>query len=180
VRNLKENISLSEAEKSLTQNRFREARDHFRTVIDQHREDPFELLTLGEQAFNDGDLRSAELSFTYAKEIPEVATRADQGLSRVLEQRKKAHRFVERGDAQWKVSKTIAMDEYKQALIADPQNPKAYLGLYKLAMSAKDDEKALEYAKCFLEAADDNNPARRQVEDDISKIKANIRKKKSR
>lgn len=180
AKDLKENISLSEAEKSLTQNRFREARDHFRNVIDAHREDPFELLTLGEQAFNDGDLRSAELSFTYAKEIPEVATRADQGLSRVLEQRKKAQRYVERGDAQWRVSKTIAMDEYKQALIADPQSPKAYLGLYKLAMSAKDYEKALEYAKGFLEAADDNNPARREVEDDISKLKSDIRRKKSK
>lgn len=179
VRDLKENISLSEAEKSLTQNRFREARDHFRTVIDQHREDPFELLTLGEQAFNDGDLRSAELSFTYAKEIPEVATRADQGISRVAEQRKKAQRFVERGEAQWKTT-AIAMDEFKQALIADPQSARAYLGLYKLHMRVKEYEKALEYAKGFLEAADDNNPARRQVEDDISKLKAEIRRKKSK
>jgi hypothetical protein len=179
VRNLKENISLSEAEKSLTQNRFREAAGHFRTVIEQHRDDPFELLTLGEQAFNDGDLRSAELAFTYAKDIPEVAPRADQGMSRVLEQRKKAQRFVERGEAQWKTT-GIAIDEFKQALIADPQSARAYLGLYKLHMRLKEYDKALEYAKSFLEAADDNNPARRQVEDDISKLKSELRKRKSK
>src|SRR6202021_2769842 len=37
---LQENIELSEAEKALAKNHFRDARKHFNSVIENHREDP--------------------------------------------------------------------------------------------------------------------------------------------
>jgi tetratricopeptide (TPR) repeat protein len=175
ARDLQENIQLSEAEKSLAQNHFREARQHFTTVINAHRDDAYDLLTLGEQAFNDGDLRSAEQAYTFAKEIPEVASRADQGISKITSSRNEAARQTKLGDATRNIPE-VAMDHYKQALIADPQYHAAYLGLYTLFNGKKqaDPEKALNYAICFLESTDDANPQRKQVENDINKLKARL------
>ncbi len=73
----KKNIELSEAENALAKNHFRDARKHFNSVIEIHRDDAYGLLTLGEQAFNDGDLTAAEQAYDYAKEIPEVTPRAE-------------------------------------------------------------------------------------------------------
>ena len=178
MRDLKEKIQLSEAEKALTQNRFREARQLFNQVITQHKEQPYELLTLGEQCFNDGDLSSAQLAYTYAKELSEVAPRAEQGISKIVTQRNEAKRQVKLGNATEKLPE-VAIDHYRQALIVDPQHPPAFFGLYKmLSRTKKDDEKAIDYATSFLEAAEDSNPLRNEVEDDLSKLKKRVEKQK--
>lgn len=174
AKNLEENIQLSEAEKALAQNRFREARQLFTTVINSHRDDPYDLLTLGEQAYNDGDLKAAEQAFTYAKEIPEVAPRAEQGISKIVTQRNEAKRQTKLGDATWKLPE-VAIDHYKQALIADPQYPNAYYGLYTLfSRTEKEPERAIDNAVCFLEAADDANPHRQEVEGALVRLKKRV------
>jgi cytochrome c-type biogenesis protein CcmH/NrfG len=179
AKNLQENIELSEAEKALTQKRFRDARQHFSAVINNHRDSAYDLLTLGEQAFNDGDLSAAEQAFTYAKEIPEVASRGEQGLSKISSQKSEADRQTKLGDATWKQPE-VAEDHYKQALIADPQSANAYYGLYSIyAKSSKSDpDRALNYASAFLEAAEDSNPLRQEVESYIVKLKKQIGKPK--
>ncbi len=177
AKNLKEKIQLSEAEKALTQNRFREARQIFSQVINTHKEEPYELLTLGEQAFNDGDLKSAEQAFTYAREISEVAPRAEQGISKIVSQRNEAVRQVKLGDATLKIPE-VAVDHYKQALIADPQYPEAYYGLFNLFYRTKNEtDKAIDYALCFLEASDEENPLRKEVETNLSKLKKSRKEK---
>lgn len=173
VSNLQEGIELNEGEKALAQNRFREARQHFQTVINNHKDSGFDLLTLGEQAFYDGDLRSAEQAFSFAKEIPEVAPRAEQGINKIVTQRNEAARQTKLGDATRTIPE-VAVDHYKQALIADPQYPLAYYGLFNVYGKSKksfDPEQAINYATCFLEAADDNNPYRKEVEDSVETLK---------
>ncbi|MDX2106321.1 MAG: tetratricopeptide repeat protein [Candidatus Melainabacteria bacterium] len=177
AKNLKEKIQLSEAEKALTQNRFREARQIFSQVINTHKEEPYELLTLGEQAFNDGDLKSAEQAFTYARELPDVAPRAEQGISKIVSQRNEAVRQTKLGDATLKIPE-VAVDHYKQALIADPQYPEAYYGLFNLFYRTKNEtDKAIDYALCFLEASDEENPLRKEVETNLSKLKKSRKEK---
>jgi len=176
VKNLTDNIQLSEAEKALSEERprFREARQLFSQVITTHKEEPYELLTLGDQAYHDGDLKSAEEAFGYAKEINEVAPRAEQGISKIVNQRNEAKRHTDLANATWKIPE-IAIDHYKQALIADPQNSNAYYGLYKLYFRLKkDDKKAIDYAHTYLEAAEDNDPLRREVEDDLSRMNKRV------
>jgi tetratricopeptide (TPR) repeat protein len=166
VTSLQESMELNEGEKALAQNRFREARQHFQTVIVNHKDSPYDLLTLGEQAFYDGDLKSAEQAFTFAKEITEVQPRAEQGINKIINQRNEAARQTKLGDATRTIPE-VAVDHYKQALIADPQYPNAYYGLFSVYGKNKksmDPEQAINYALCFLEAADDNNPNRKEVE----------------
>jgi tetratricopeptide (TPR) repeat protein len=167
TKNLQENIELSEAEKANAQNHFHDGRQHFATVINNHKGDAFDLLTLGEQAFNDGDLSSAQLAFTYAKEIPEVTSRAEAGLSKISSQRSEATRQTKLGDAMEKVPE-VAIDHYKQALTADPQCSSAYFGLFRMTEKT-DAEKAKSYANAFLETAEDNNPNRKDVEAYLAK-----------
>lgn len=183
AKNLKENISLSEGAKAMSQGRYKEARQHYSEVINTHRDEPYELLTLGEQCFNDGDLKAAEQAFTYAKELPEVAPRAEQGISKISNQRNEALRHTQLGDAALKRKiPEIALDHYKQALIADPEFANAYYGLYNLY--AKSDQqnadKAMEYATSFLETAEENNPNRKEVEDAVSKLRKRHDKGKSK
>lgn len=178
VKNLTEKIQLSEAEKALSEQppRFREARQLFLAVITTHKDEPYELLSLGEQACNDGDLKSAEEAFGYAKEINEVAPRAEQGISKIVNLRNEAKRHTELANATWKLPE-IAIDHYRQALIADPQHPDAYYGLYKLYYRLKkDDKKAVDYAHTYLEASDDNDPLRKEVEDDLSRMNKRLQK----
>ncbi len=172
AKDLQENIQLTEAEKALSQNKFREARQLLSQVINNHKDDPYELLTLGEQAFNDGDLSAAQQAYTYAKEISEVAPRAEQGLDKIISQRNEAARQTKLGDAT-RTMPEVALDHYKQALIADPQFADAYYGLFSLYGKVKkpDFDKALNYAQCFLEAADDSNPQRKDVEMTTAKLK---------
>ncbi|MBX9670322.1 MAG: tetratricopeptide repeat protein [Candidatus Obscuribacterales bacterium] len=182
AKNLNDKIQLSEAEKALAESppRFREARQLFSQVITNHKEEPYELLSLGEQAFNDGDLKSAEEAYGYAKEINEVSPRAEQGISKITNQRNEAKRHTELGNATWKLPE-VAIDHYKQALIHDPQHPDAYYGLYKLYFRLKkDDNKAVDYAHTFLEASDDNDPLRKEVEDDLSRLKKRVQKENSK
>lgn len=181
TKNLQENIQLSEAEKALSQSKFKEARKIFDTVINAHRDDPYELLTLGEQAFNDGDLRSAETAYTFAKQMPEVEPRAEQGLSKIVSQRNEAARQTKLGDATWKMP-DVAIDHYKQALIADPQYPSAYYGLYALFSRGEKQEPqaAIDNAICFLEAADNTNPLRPEVENNLSRLQKRVEKSKSK
>jgi tetratricopeptide (TPR) repeat protein len=181
AKQLEQNIELSEAEKALSQGHFREASDHFSKVIGQHHEDPYELLTLGEQAFNDGDLAAAEQAFNLAKDVPEIAPRAEQGLSRIATQRSEALRQTKLGDATWSLPE-VAVDHYKQALIADPQNADAYYGLFCLTNKTSDNDpkKAVTYGESFLEAADDSNPHRRTVESTLERLKKSPEKKKSK
>ena len=150
TKGLQENIELSEAEKSLAKNHFRDARRHFVNVIDNHRDDPYGLLTLGEQAFNDGDLTAAEHAYSYAKEIPEVIPKAEQGMSKIVGQRNEAARQTKLGDATWKLP-DVAIDHYKQALIADPQYPSAYYGLYSMFSKTRkaNPELAISNGLCF-------------------------------
>lgn len=173
VTSLQESIELNEGEKALSQNRFREARQHFQTVIVNHKDNPYDLLTLGDQAYYDGDLKSAEQAFNFAKEITEVAPRAEQGINKIMNQRNEAARHTKLGDATRTIPE-VAVDHYKQALIADPQYPNAYYGLFSVYGKNKkslDPEQAINYAVCFLEAADDNNPNRREVEMTMEKLK---------
>jgi tetratricopeptide (TPR) repeat protein len=184
AKDLQENIELNEGEKALAQSHFREARQHFSQVINTHRDDPYNLLTLGEQAFNDGDLKSAEQAYTYAKEIPEVASRADQGLSKIITQRNEASRQTKLGDATRQIPE-VAVDHYKQALIADPQYPNAYYGLFTLFGKGKKPDpeqadKAINYALAFLEASDEANPQRKEVEMDLDKLKKKLDKEKGK
>jgi tetratricopeptide (TPR) repeat protein len=185
VKNVQEGIQLSEAEKALAQNRFKEARAQFSQVISSHKDDPYDLLTLGEQAFNDGDLRSAEQAYTLAKAIPEIAPRAEQGLSKIISQRAEAQRQTGLGDATRGIPE-VALDHYKQALIADPQCQEAYYGLFSLysAKSKKPDreklEQAINYGQTFLEAADDSNAHRKDVEAAIPRIQGQMEKIKKK
>lgn len=173
TKNLQDSIQLSEAEKALSQNRFRDAREKFTNVINNHRDDPYELLNLGEQAYNDGDFKAAEQAFTYAKELPEVAPRAEQGISKIVTQRNEAQRQTRLGDATQKLPE-VAMDHYRQALIADPQHSNAFYGLYILSSRGPDTEQAFKNANCFLEAADDADPLRREVEANLAKLKKRV------
>ena len=170
--NLTENIKLNEAEKALSQKKFREARKLVQPVIELHKSDPYQLLTLGEQCFNDGDFKSAEQAYNYAKEMPEVAPRAEQGLSKISSQREEAARYTKLGDATWSLPE-VAVDNYKHALIHDPQYPPAYYGLFGLFTKSKnpDSDRALENGTAFLEAADDSNTYRKEVEQSMEKLR---------
>jgi len=181
AKGLQENIELSEAEKALAKNHFRDARKHFNNVIENHRDDPYGLLTLGEQAFNIGDLTAAEQAYDYAKEIPEVTPRAEQGISKIATQRNEAARQTKLGDATLALP-DVAIDHYKQALIADPQYPSAYYGLYSIFIKRGQSNPQLAIANglCFLEAADDNNSQRQEVEDTVSKLQKRLDEPKSR
>ncbi|MCC7529455.1 MAG: tetratricopeptide repeat protein [Candidatus Melainabacteria bacterium] len=180
AKKLQEDIQLNEAEKALTQKRFRDGREIFAQVINTHRDDAYDLLTIGELAFNDGDLRSAETAYTYAKEINEVTNRAEQGISKIQSQRNEAARQTKLGDATWKIPE-VAIDHYNQALIHDPQYPAAYYGLFSLFTKTEreDSDKAIDYATAFLEAADDANPLRKEVEANLAKLKKQPKKSKS-
>lgn len=179
---LQEKVDLAEAEKALTQKQFRDAGRYFRKVIDKHKEDAFQLLTLAEQAFNDGDLKTAELAYSYAREIPEVAPRAEQGISKITSQRKEAERQVKLGDATEKKLPDVAEDHYKQSLIADPQGADAYYNLFFLYMKEKKDsiEPTIEYGENFLEASEDSDNRRQQVEKLLFKLKERLRKENSK
>lgn len=168
----KEKQLLSEAESNLTQYKFKDARKCFSSVIAEHKDQPYELISLGEQCFNDGDFQSAEQAYSLAKEIPEVAPRAEQGMSRIVTQRNEASRQTKLGDATWKLP-AVAIDHYKQALIADPQYPDAYYGLFSMFTRGEnpEPEKAHENAVRFLEAADESNPLRQEVEGGLMKMK---------
>jgi tetratricopeptide (TPR) repeat protein len=179
AKDLQENIKLSEAEKDLASNHFKDARQLLGTIISTHKDDPYELMTLGDQAFSDGDLRSAEQAYTSAKEIPEVAPRAEQGLSKIVSQRNEADRQTKLGGATTTLPE-VALDHYKQALIADPQSADAYYGLYTLyAKSRKPDlEKAINYATLFLEAASDDNEQKDEVQGNLEKMKQRLSRTK--
>ena len=172
AKEFKEKKLLSEAESHLNKHEFRSAQKCFISVISEHKDEPYELISLGEQAFNDGDFQSAEQAYALAKEIPEVAPRAEQGMSRIGTQRNEAARQTKLGDATWKLP-DVAIDHYKQALIADPQHPNAYYGLFSMFTKGDkpDPNRALENAQYFLEAADDSNPLRQEVESGLMKLK---------
>ncbi|MBS1954915.1 MAG: tetratricopeptide repeat protein [Cyanobacteria bacterium SZAS-4] len=172
AKDFKEKKTLSEAESAYSQHHFKEARQLISSVIVDHKDEPYELMSLGEQAFNDGDYQSAEKAYSFAKEIPEVAPRAEQGMSRIVTQRNEASRQTKLGDATWKLP-AVAIDHYKQALIADPQYPDAYYGLYSMFTKGEnpDPEKAHENALNFLEAADESHPLRQEVESGMMKLK---------
>ncbi len=179
AKSLQENIELSEAEKSLAKNHFRDARQHFTNVIKNHRQDAYGLLTLGEQAFNDGDLTAAQQAYDFAKEIPEVAPRAEQGLSKIVTQRNEAARQTKLGDATARMP-DVAIDHYQQALIADPQYPSAYYGLFSMFTKSNraDPKLAISNGLCFLEAAEDNNQLRQIVEDDVTRLQQRLENEK--
>ncbi len=181
TKNLSENIKLNECEKALSQKKFREAHKMITPVIDAHRSDPYALLTLGEQCFNDGDFHDAERAYNYAKEIPEVAPRAEQGLSKITSQRDEAKRYTKLGDATWSLPE-VAVDNYRHALIHDPQYPLAYYGLYGLYSKSKntDIDRAIENAVCFLESADDSNTFRKEVEQNLEKLRKRTSKEKEK
>lgn len=172
TKSLQDSIELSEGEKALAQNRFKEARQHFQTVINSKRENAYDLLTLGEQAFYDGDLHSAEQAFAFAKEMPDAAPRAEQGLSKIGSQRSEATRQTKLGDATRTIPE-VAVDHYKQALIADPQHPNAYYGLFCLYGKSKkpDLDLAVNYGNAYLELVEENDPLRKDVEATLSKLK---------
>jgi tetratricopeptide (TPR) repeat protein len=181
AKNLNENIKLNESEKALSQYKFREAHKLITPVIDSHRTEPYALLTLGEQCFNDGDFYSAERAYNYAKEIPEVAPRAEQGLSKITSQRDEAKRYTKLGDATWSLPE-VAVDNYKHALIHDPEYPPAYYGLYGLYTKSKspDVDRAIENAVRFLEAAPDSNANRKEVEQNLEKLRRRTGKEKEK
>jgi tetratricopeptide (TPR) repeat protein len=172
AKDFKDKKGLADYETRLTEKQWKSAREAFLQIINDHKEEPYQLISLGDQAFNDGDLRSAEQAYSMAKENPEVAPRAEQGMSRIGTQRNEAARQTKLGDATWKLP-AVAVDHYKQALIADPQYPPAYYGLFSMFTKSDnpDPDKAHENAVCFLEAADDDNPLRQEVESGLLKLK---------
>jgi tetratricopeptide (TPR) repeat protein len=171
ARSLQERIESSEAEKAIAQNRFRDASKIFIGQIEKHREDPYELINIADSCFMEGDYKSAEKAYSIAKEMAEVSTRAEQGLSKILNQRNEAIRQTKLGDATSKIPE-VAIDHYKQALNADPQCAAAYYGLFIIySRTAKQDPaQAIDYALRFLEASEDNNPQRKEVEGDLAKL----------
>jgi cytochrome c-type biogenesis protein CcmH/NrfG len=72
----------------------------------------------------------------------------------------------------------VAADHFKQALIADPECPSAFFGLYSLSARSNDPDQAISYANYFLEAAPDDNPLRQEVESNVVKLKKQIGKQK--
>lgn len=181
AQNLQDSIELSEGEKALAQNRFKEARQHFQTVINNKKENAYDLLTLGEQAYYDGDLSSAEEAFNYAKQLADAAPRAEQGLSKISSQRNEAARQTKLGDATRTIPE-VALDHYKQALIADPQHKNAYYGLFCLYGKVKkpDYEQALNYGNSYIELAQDNDPLLVDVEQTLARLKAKSGKGKKK
>lgn len=179
--NLQDSIELSEGEKALAQNRFKEARQHFQTVINNKKDNAYELLTLGEQAFYDGDLSSAEEAFNYAKQMSDAAPRAEQGISKIIAQRNEAARQTKLGDATRTIPE-VALDHYKQALIADPQHSNAYYGLFCLYGKTKkpDVDQAVNYGNAFLELAEDASAQRLDVESTMAKLKKMDKPKKKK
>jgi tetratricopeptide (TPR) repeat protein len=179
--NLQDSIELSEGEKALAQNRFKEARQHFQTVINNKKDNAYDLLTLGEQAFYDGDLSSAEEAFNYAKQMSDAAPRAEQGISKIIAQRNEAARQTKLGDATRTIPE-VALDHYKQALIADPQHSNAYYGLFCLYGKTKkpDVDQAVNYGNAFLELVDDGNAQRTDVETTMAKLKKIDKPKKKK
>ncbi|MBK9619243.1 MAG: tetratricopeptide repeat protein [Candidatus Obscuribacter sp.] len=175
TRSLNENIQLSEATKAASQNQFHEAHKSFMGVIESHREDPYELITLAEQCYFEGDYKAAVNAFNYAKELPEVSTRAEQGLGKIQTQRNEAKRHVKLGDSAWKIPE-IAVDHYKQGLNADPQCADAFYGLYSLFTKSdkQDPAQASSYGQLFLEASEDSDPRRKEVEANLSKLKKRL------
>jgi len=172
TRNLQERIEASEAEKAISQARFRDASKIFVGMIEKHREDPYELINLGDSCYMEGDYKSAERAYSAAKEFSEVSTRAEQGLSKISHQRNEAQRLSKLGDAMWKTPE-VAIDFYKQSLSADPQCSAAYYGLYGV-YSKTDKEnpaQAIDYSQKFLETSDDTNPQRKEVEGSLVKLK---------
>ncbi|MBS2007784.1 MAG: tetratricopeptide repeat protein [Cyanobacteria bacterium SZAS TMP-1] len=172
ARNLQERIEASEAEKAIAQNRFRDASKIFINQIEKHREDPYELINISDSCFMEGDYRSAEKGYTIAKEMTEVSTRAEQGLSKITNQRNEAIRHTKLGDAMWKIPEA-AIDHYKQALSADPQCAAAYFGLFEIYSKTdkQDPSQAIDYAQKFLETSDDSNPQRKEAEAALAKLR---------
>jgi hypothetical protein len=74
----------------------------------------------------------------------------------------------------------VAVDNYKHALIHDPEYPAAYYGLYGLFSKSKSPnvDRAIENAVCFLEAADDSNQFRKEVEQNLEKLRKRAEKEK--
>lgn len=179
--NLQDSIELSEGEKALAQNRFKEARQHFQTVINNKKDNAYDLLTLGEQAFYDGDLSSAEEAFNYAKQMSDAAPRAEQGISKIIAQRNEASRQTKLGDATRTIPE-VALDHYKQALIADPQHSNAYYGLFCLYGKSKkpDVDQAVNYGNAFLELVEDGSAQRSDVETTMAKLKKMDKPKKKK
>ena len=177
AKNLQENIQLNEAEKNLTQNHFKEARGLFSQVINTHRDDSFELLNLGHQCFADGDLRAAEQAFTYAKDIPEVAPRAEQGISRIIRQRDEAQRQTKLGDAMWKIPEA-AIDHYKQALVANPSILVHSMDCMHFFPRAKNQIPSWQLIMLFVFWRQPRmaTPCEKEVEENILKLKKKIGK----
>ena len=111
-----------------------------------------------------------------------IASRAEQGLSKISSQRNEAVRQTKLGDATRQKIPEIAVDHYRQALIADPQYASAHYGLYQLYNTKKggDPEKAVNSAVSFLEAADDAHPQRKEVETTLTKLKGKVGKEKKK
>ncbi|MBU6451998.1 MAG: tetratricopeptide repeat protein [Cyanobacteria bacterium REEB67] len=172
ARNLQERIESSEAEKAIAQNRFRDADKIFYGQIEKHRDDPYALINIGDSAYMEGAYKAADKAYAAAKEMSEVSTRAEQGMSKIVNQRNEAARHVKLGDAMLKIPEA-AIDHYKQALNADPQSAAAYYGLFDVYAKTdkQDPTQAIDYANRFLESSEDNNPLRKEVEGTLAKLK---------
>jgi tetratricopeptide (TPR) repeat protein len=170
--NLQERIESSEAEKAIAQNHPREADKIFVGQIERHREDPYALINIGDNCYMEGAYKAAEKAYTAAKDYSEVSTRAEQGLSKITNQRTESARQVKLAEATIKIPE-VAIDHYKQALSADPQSATAYFGLFNVFTKTdkQDPSQAVDYANRFLETADDNNPLRKEVENNLAKLK---------
>jgi len=175
ARSLQERIESSEAEKAIAQNRFHDAAKIYAGQIEKHREDPYELINIADGCFMEGAYKSAEKAYSIAKEMAEVSTRAEQGLSKITNQRNEAIRQTKLGDATRKIPE-VAIDHYKQALSADPQCAAAYYGLFDVYTKTdkQDPTQAIDYGLRFLEAADDTSTERKEVEGTLAKLKKRV------
>ena len=162
-------MQLQEGEKG-TVAKSLDAHEHFTTVINDHRDDSYELLTLGDQFYNDGDFKASEQDLHLRQRNARNHARAEQGISKIVSQRNEAARQTKLGDATLKLP-DVAIDHYKQALIADPECPSAHYGLFQVNSRGADADQAIANASCFLESADDSDPRRREVESSLVKLK---------
>ena len=119
-------------------------------------------------------------AFNYAIQMSDAAPRAEQGISKIIAQRNEASRQTKLGDATRTIPE-VALDHYKQALIADPQHSNAYYGLFCLYGKTKkpDVDQAVNYGNAFLELAEES-PQRADVETTMAKLKKMDKPKKKK
>jgi len=113
----------------LAQNRFSEAADQMKTVIDSSA-DPFAVLAVADLALMIKDLDSAEAGYKKALGSQGCEDRARRGLSNVAASRESARQLLTMAnDLAARKQYRSSVDKYRSAIFADPKYGAARLGL---------------------------------------------------